>query len=238
MVLLASALAVYAGAALLAIVLPRPALSAVYPLCLVAALAACAADIGCARWQRCLQGYAPAGAAHGRPPLPARLALRVFRPHRQSGHRGLQPLRVRHRPRRSVEADRALLSGLLRGHEPCSSGGRRLRLPVLLGTHVLEFLGAGGFAPRGRGLPQGRLCLSHHGGHGHDGAALCFWRDGGGGRRLWFRFHPRAHAHAAGVGSGAGRRAVRHWIEGRASCRCTPGCRSPTPPRQAMSPRS
>ncbi|MGO9483497.1 MAG: hydrogenase 4 subunit B [Rhodomicrobium sp.] len=43
--LLASALAAYAGAALLAAFLPRPALGAVYPLCLAAALAACAADI-------------------------------------------------------------------------------------------------------------------------------------------------------------------------------------------------
>ena len=43
--LLASALAVYASAALLAAFLPRPALGAVYPLCVVAAIGACAADI-------------------------------------------------------------------------------------------------------------------------------------------------------------------------------------------------
>ena len=43
--LLALALAVYAGAALLAAFLPRPALGAVYPLCIVAAIAMCTADL-------------------------------------------------------------------------------------------------------------------------------------------------------------------------------------------------
>ena len=43
--LLALALAMYAGAAILAVVVPRPALGAVYPICLVAAVAACGADL-------------------------------------------------------------------------------------------------------------------------------------------------------------------------------------------------
>ena len=43
--LLALALAMYAGAAILAVVLPRPALGAVYPICLVAAVAACGAEL-------------------------------------------------------------------------------------------------------------------------------------------------------------------------------------------------
>ena len=61
MILLASALAVYVGAALLAIVLPRPALSAVYPLCLIAALAACAADIGALAGNDVFKGTLPLG---------------------------------------------------------------------------------------------------------------------------------------------------------------------------------
>jgi hydrogenase-4 component B len=61
LILLASALAVYVGAALLAVVLPRPALSAVYPLCLVAALAACAADIGALAGNEALKGALPLG---------------------------------------------------------------------------------------------------------------------------------------------------------------------------------
>jgi hydrogenase-4 component B len=43
--LIASALAVYASAALLATILPRQALGAVYPFCVVAAIGACVADI-------------------------------------------------------------------------------------------------------------------------------------------------------------------------------------------------
>ena len=44
-VLVASALAVYASAALLATFLPRPAIGVVYPLCVVAAIGACAGDL-------------------------------------------------------------------------------------------------------------------------------------------------------------------------------------------------
>ena len=61
LVLMASALAVYAGAALLAVVLPRPALTAVYPLCLAAAIAACAGDVFALAGHDILKGTLPVG---------------------------------------------------------------------------------------------------------------------------------------------------------------------------------
>ncbi len=59
--ILAAALAVYAGAVLLAVSLPRPALGAVYPLCILAALAACAADIWVLAGQGAFQATLPLG---------------------------------------------------------------------------------------------------------------------------------------------------------------------------------
>ncbi|MFY9642648.1 MAG: hydrogenase 4 subunit B [Rhodomicrobium sp.] len=59
--ILASALAVFAAAALLAIVLPRRALSIVYPLCMLGAIAACAVDIAALAGQLDVKASLPLG---------------------------------------------------------------------------------------------------------------------------------------------------------------------------------
>ena len=59
--LLALALAIFAAASLLAVILPRSALGIVYPISVLAAIAACAADISVLAGYEVLQAKLPLG---------------------------------------------------------------------------------------------------------------------------------------------------------------------------------
>ena len=232
MVLLASALAVYAGAALLAIVLPRPALSAVYPLCLIAALAACAADIGALAGNDVFKGALPLG-------LPT-VGLR-FRLDSLSAFFGLiVNLGIAASSLYGAGIGRAELSKRIEPFYPAFCAAMNL---VLLADDAFGFL----FFWELMSLSSWALVVSTA---ARPPMSISSWRPWAQWRcsllLAGWRGRPAAMVSIPSA-STRSRRWCRVWYwpppcsapdRRRASCRFTPGCRSPIPPRQATCPRS
>ena len=128
---------------------------------------------------------------------------------------------------------------LPRRHEPGRARRRRLHLPVLLGVHVAGLLGAGAWRITASAEQRARrLHLSRHGELRHAGAAAGLRPARR--RRAAATPSPRCapHRHAPLA-------SPRWCLRWRCSaparrpgwCRCMSGCRSPIPPRRAMSRR-
>ena len=180
----------------------------------------------------------PLGLPVDRRAFPPRSACRLLPGGRRTGRRRRQPLRTGLWPTRARAAARAaVLSRVSRRHEPGRHRGRRVQLPVRVGTDVACLVGAGHGAPsRARTTRAPATSISSWRASGRSRCCspsacsparrqLCLRRDArGASRRPASRRRP---------GAGADRRR----LEGRAWCRCTSGCRSRIPPRPATSRR-